>query len=81
MTHVTLPAHFDGHQILLDAPYPLEPETRLLVVVLPEAEVKDERGDWLQASASGLARAYASDEMEYSLALIKEANPEYTPRS
>lgn len=80
MAHITLPAHFDGEQIRLDAPYLLEPEARLLVVVLPEAEVKDEREDWLQASTSGLAHAYADDEIEYSPALIKEANPEYAPR-
>ena len=80
MTRITLPAHFDGQQIRLDTPYPLEREARLLVVVLSEAEVKDERGDWLQASAFGLGRAYGNDEIEYPLALIKEANPEYTPR-
>lgn len=79
MIHVTLPAHFDGQQILLDAPYPLEPDTPLLVVVLPMGGVNDEREDWLQSSAAGLARAYGNDEIEYSSALIKEANPEYSP--
>lgn len=79
MTHITLPAHFDGQQIRLDAPYRLEPDARLLVVVLPEVEDEDEREDWLKASLSGLARAYAYDEPEYSPALIKEANPEYPP--
>jgi hypothetical protein len=58
----------------------LEPETRLLVVVLPDAEVENEREGWLQASTSGLARAYADDEIDYPETLIKEANPDYAPR-
>ena len=80
MSPVALPAHFDGQQIRLDAPYPLEPEARLLVVVLPKTEATDEREVWLQSSVSGLARAYGDDELEYPTSLIKEANPEYTPR-
>lgn len=65
----------------MDAPYALEPETKLLVVVLPELEGKDEREDWPRSSASGLERAYSDDEIEYSPALVKEANAEYTPRA
>lgn len=80
VTRIILPAHFDGEQIRLDAPYLLEPETRLLVVVLPETAARDEREDWLQGSKSGLARAYADDEIEYAPALVTEANPEYTAR-
>jgi hypothetical protein len=81
MTNITLPAHFDGEQIVLDTPYALEPQTKLLVTVLANPDPKDERSDWLQASASGLANAYGPDEVEYSLQLIKKANPEYEPRS
>ena len=33
-TLVTIPARFDGHQIKLDVPYPMRPDTRLLVTVL-----------------------------------------------
>ena len=36
MNSIILPAHFDGQQIVLDEPYPLEPNTPLTVVVLPE---------------------------------------------
>jgi hypothetical protein len=79
-TFVTLPAHFDGQHIRLDEPYVLEPNTRLLVTVLPKREMDDEQADWLQFSALGLARAYAEDEVEYSRELIKEANPEYEGR-
>ena len=80
MTPVTLPAHFDGQQILLDSPYPLEPETRLLVVVLPDEEAEDERADWLRVSAYGLSWAYGDGEPDYSTVMVKEPNPEYEPR-
>lgn len=80
MSIVTLPAHFDGQQIKLDRPYDLKPNARLLVTVLPEQETDDERKDWLILSEMGLANAYAEDEVDYPLSLIKEANPEYAGR-
>ena len=36
MGKVTLRAHFDGRQILLDEPFELEPDTELIVTVLPK---------------------------------------------
>ena len=78
MTPVVISAHFDGEQIRLDAPYPLEREARLLVVVLPESE--SDAADWLGVSTSGLARAYADDEIDYVSALVKQPNPEYVPK-
>ncbi|MCI0490308.1 MAG: hypothetical protein L0229_27260 [Blastocatellia bacterium] len=75
----TLRAHFDGNQILLDEPYELEPNTELLVTVLPKPS-GEEREDWARLSLESLARAYGADEPEYSLDLIKEANPEYEGR-
>lgn len=77
MAIMTIPAHFDGKHILLDEPCILEPDSRLLVTVLPRPEAGDEREDWLQLSALGLVAAYADDEVEYASDLIKEANPEY----
>ncbi len=38
METITLPAHFDGKQILLDAPFELEPDTELLVTILPKPQ-------------------------------------------
>ena len=60
----TIPAHFDGKHILLDEPVELEPNTKLLVTVLP----KDiEREEWLNLSRKGLQAAYnANGEPEYS---------------
>jgi hypothetical protein len=51
----TIAAHFDGKHILLDEPVELEPNTKLLVTVLP----KDlEREEWLDLLRKGLEAAY-----------------------
>lgn len=75
----TLRAHFDGEQIRLDEPFELKPDVKLIITVLPEAS-DEEREDWTRHSLENLARAYGDDEPEYSLDLIKEANPEYEGR-
>ena len=73
----TIPAHFDGKHILLDEPVELEPNTKLLVTVLP----KDiERDEWLRLSRKGLQAAYDNGEQDYSLDSIRESNPEYESR-
>jgi hypothetical protein len=65
MQIVTLQAHFDGKQILLDEPYELAPNTKLVVSVI---EIKDEeRDDWTRFSLSNLERAFGDDEPEYPL--------------
>jgi hypothetical protein len=73
----TIAAHFDGKQILLDEAVELEPNARLLVTVLPK---DTEEQDWRNLSAKRLEDAYGDEEEEYSLELIKEANPEYESR-
>lgn len=73
-------AHFDGNQILLDEPYELEPDTKLIVTVLPKDNSDAEREAWLHLSMKTLKDAYGQDEPEYSLDLIKEVNPEYEGR-
>ncbi len=78
MQIVTLQAHFDGSQILLDEPYELEPNTKLVVSVIQMQN--GEREDWTRLSLANLDRAYGNDEPEYSLDLIKEANPKYEGR-
>lgn len=80
IVQITLPAHFDGKQIVLDTAYPLEPDARLLGTVLSASEVAEEQRDWRHLSASGLSRTYSDDEIEYSLRLLKEPNPEYEPK-
>ena len=86
MNAVTLRAHFDGQKICLDEPFDMEPNTELIVTVLPKRlapsatpqEPPDkERSDWAGLSQQSLAAAYGEDEMEYSLDRIKEPNLEY----
>ena len=73
----TFPAHFDGEHILLDEPVELEPNTKLLVTVLPK-DIESE--EWLELSRKGLEAAYDDGEEDYSSELIKEPNPEYELR-
>jgi hypothetical protein len=80
MYAITLQAHFDGKQIILDEPYELEPNTRLIVTVLPENNVSDEREAWLHFSRKGLENAYDEDEPEYTLDMIRRPNPDYERR-
>ena len=75
MENITLRAHYDGAQILLDDPVELQPNTKLLITVIQEPEM--ERETWLNFSAQGLADAYGDDGPEYPVTLIKEHNPEY----
>ncbi len=78
MDAISIPAHFDGERILLDEPFELEPHTRLVITVLPKHDA--EREAWLRLSGRNLESAYAPDEGEYSLEMIKQANPEYERR-
>jgi len=80
MDTVTLHAHFDGEQIRLDEPYEFEPNTKLLITVLPKRQGTGEREEWLDVSITGLAQAYGDNEPEYPLEMIEEANPEYERR-
>ncbi|HEY0077448.1 MAG TPA: hypothetical protein VGB73_02300 [Pyrinomonadaceae bacterium] len=79
METVTLRAHFDGKQILLDEPYELEPNMELIITVLPKSS-NEEREEQARLALESLTRAYGDAEPEYSLDLIKEANPEYEGR-
>lgn len=78
MNTVSIPAHFDGVHILLDKPYPLEPNTKLLVTVLSEQD--EEREGWLRLSEQRLAEAYSDEEPDYPLSCIREMNPDYERR-
>lgn len=79
METVALRAHFDGEQIRLDEPFELEPNTELIVTVVPHA-FDEEREACARLSLASLARAYGDDELEYSRDQIKEPNPEYAGR-
>lgn len=74
---ITLPAHFDGKSIILDAPFKLESDAKLLVTVLQSSSYAEEKDEWDVSSLLQLNKAYSEDEPEYSLFLVKEPNPEY----
>ncbi len=80
MSTIALHAHFDGQKIVLDEPFELQPDARLIVTVLSEEQSDLEHDSWLEFSKAGLARGYSENEPEYSLDLIKKANPEYERR-
>ena len=69
MPMVSIPAHYDGQQVRLDEEVALSPNTRLIVTVLEDAD--GERDDFLRLAASGLARGYDDDEVEYTEADLK----------
>lgn len=75
MNLVTLKAHFDGKSICLDDPYPLEPDTPLLVTVVAGDSAAAERQAWLAASQASLGLAYGPDEPDYSNSVIREEPP------
>lgn len=80
MNTITLPAHFDGDKIVLDEPFDMEPNTRLIVTILSKEQSDPEREDWANLAMESLERAYGDDEPEYTLDMIKEFNPEYKGR-
>ncbi len=65
---VTVPAHFDGTQIRLDAGVELKPDTRLLVTILGE-EPSNEALVWnaMKLSEAAFARVWDNDEQEEGL--------------
>jgi len=77
MNPIILRAHYDGNQIVLDEPFELEPNTKLVVTVVPREQADEERQDWMNMALSRLAEAYGDDEPEYPLEAIKEFNPDY----
>ena len=74
MQGIAITAHYDGNHIQLDEPFPLTPQSRIIVTVLPETESFEAwRADWFRFAAQNLAHAYGENEPEYSEAdLIKE---------
>jgi hypothetical protein len=70
MPSVTLKAHFDGRSILLDEPYQIPSNARLLVTLVEPGQ-DDERTLWSGLSLSGLAGAYGDDEPDYGPTDVK----------
>jgi len=83
MKTITLSATFDGEHIRLEDDYPLPKDARLLVTVAAPVTGDDDkefRQEWYRFAAQSLAGAYGEDEPEYTMDMIKEANPLYEAR-
>jgi hypothetical protein len=65
MPAVTLKAHYNGEQIVLDEPFDLPPNSPLMVTVLPKDDSADDV-QWHGLAIAALARAYGVDEPDYS---------------
>ena len=76
MNAVALKAHYDGKQICLDEPYPLQPNSKLVVLVVRELSNDDDREELHEMGRQSLARAYGDDEPDYSDRLGKKLPPE-----
>ncbi|NEX20285.1 hypothetical protein G3480_08150 [Thiorhodococcus mannitoliphagus] len=70
MPSITLNAHFDGQSIILDEPFQLPSNARLLVTVVSPS-MDAEREPWADLAGTGLAQAYGDDEPEYSLTDVR----------
>ena len=70
MPAVTLQAHYDGRQIVLDEPYDLPVNAHLMVTLLPASTDSDSEQNWLRAASSSDAFTFLSDPAEdvYTLA-------------
>ena len=70
MPSITLNAHFDGQSIVLDEPFQLPSNARLLVTVVSGSTDSD-HAQWSALAGSGLALAYGDDEPEYRLTDVR----------
>ncbi len=70
MPAITLKAHFNGKQIVLDEPFDLPPDSPLMVTVLSMETSEDAQCHDMASHA--LAGAYGDDEPHYSVADVKQ---------
>ena len=71
-------AHYDGHQILLDEPTNLKPDTKLLVDIPDDDQtVEEERREWTRFALTNFARMYEDEPDLYTEDMIIEPNPNY----
>lgn len=69
----------DATHLELFQPIQIPPHSKIMIAVMAADDLADEREFWYQLADQGLAMAYGDDEPDYSLAVIKEPNPEYKP--
>jgi len=69
----------DATHLELFQPIQIPPHSKIMIAVIAADDLADEREFWYQLADQGLAMAYGDDEPDYSLAVIREPNPEYKP--
>jgi len=79
MESITLKAHFNGTEVVLDEPVELEKDAKLLVVVLPNG-ADTESEEWFSFSGAHFDSAFGDDEPEYGFEDLIEINPLYERR-
>lgn len=72
MPAVTLQAHYNGQQIVLDEPYDLPTNAQLMVTVLPPSSESEE--SWLQAASTSNAFAFLHDAGE-DIYTVRDGEP------
>lgn len=76
----SIPAHFDGEHILLNAPFDLSRDSKIVVTIYDEDDaVELERREWQEFALYNFARFYDDEPDIYSDIEIKEPNPSYIP--
>ncbi|QVL51091.1 MAG: hypothetical protein KFB96_12245 [Thiocapsa sp.] len=70
MPGITLNAHFDGQSIVLDEPFEIPGNARLLVTMVSPS-MDGDRAQWSNLAGSGLALAHGDDEPEYRLTDVR----------
>jgi hypothetical protein len=75
MSIQTVPAHYDGKNILIDKDVDIPEHAKLFVTIVSEPNGHD--AEWGKTSLEGLAGAYGENEPDYSAVPLKESNPGY----
>jgi hypothetical protein len=76
--NMLVPAHYDGHQILIDAPVKLKPNLKFFLDIPDdEQSVEEERREWEAFSLANFAQMYEDEPDIYTDDMIIKRNPHY----
>ena len=78
LTQIEAEVDVNGSVVLLE-PVHLEKKSRAILTII-DFDDTNERQEWRRYSAANLERAYGEDEPDYTLADLKEVNPDYERR-
>ena len=79
---VTLEARVvDSTHLELSKPIDTPSGQKVLVSVAETQELLEDREQWARASAEGLQAAFGDSEPEYTVDLVKDPNPSFSPWS